>query len=61
MTEATPTPTARIKRIEVVGLFGLYDHVIDLNLEDRVTILHGPNGVGKTVLLQMIIVGAQRL
>jgi len=54
MTEATPTPTARIKRIEVVGLFGLYDHVIDLNLEDRVTILHGPNGVGKTVLLQMI-------
>lgn len=54
MTEATPTPTARIKRIEVVGLFGLYDHVIDLNLEDRVTILHGPNGVGKTILLQMI-------
>lgn len=54
MTEETPTPTARIKRIEVVGLFGLYDHVIDLNLEDRVTILHGPNGVGKTVLLQML-------
>ncbi|HEY0135449.1 MAG TPA: AAA family ATPase [Nannocystis sp.] len=54
MTEETPTPTARIKRIEVVGLFGLYDHVIDLNLEDRVTILHGPNGVGKTVLLHMV-------
>lgn len=48
------TPTARIKRIEVVGLFGLYNHVIDLKLEDRVTILHGPNGVGKTTLLQLI-------
>ena len=54
MSEETPTPTARIKRIEVVGLFGIYDHVIDLNLEDRVTILHGPNGVGKTVLLHLV-------
>jgi len=51
MTDSTPL---RIKRIEVEGLFGLYHHVIDLNLEDRVTILHGPNGVGKTVLLRMI-------
>lgn len=51
-TETTPAP--RITRIEVTGLFGLYDHVINLNLEDRVTILHGPNGVGKTVLLKMI-------
>lgn len=53
MTEEI-TPTARIQRIEVKGLFGLYDHVIDLNLEDRVTILHGPNGVGKTILLKMV-------
>lgn len=51
MTDSTPL---RIKRIEVEGLFGLYHHVIDLNLEDRVTILHGPNGVGKTALLQLI-------
>lgn len=51
MTDTTPL---RIKRIEIEGLFGLYHHVIDLNLEDRVTILHGPNGVGKTVLLRMI-------
>jgi len=51
MTDST---SLRIKRIEVEGLFGLYHHVIDLNLEDRVTILHGPNGVGKTVLLRMI-------
>jgi predicted ATP-binding protein involved in virulence len=51
MTDSTPL---RIKRIEVEGLFGLYHHLIDLNLEDRVTILHGPNGVGKTVMLQII-------
>jgi predicted ATP-binding protein involved in virulence len=51
MTDSTPL---RIKRIEVEGLFGLYHHVIDLNLEDRVTILHGPNGVGKSSLLWML-------
>jgi predicted ATP-dependent endonuclease of OLD family len=44
----------RVKRIQVEGLFGLYNHDIPLNSEERVTILHGPNGVGKTVLLKMI-------
>ncbi|MFO0586921.1 MAG: AAA family ATPase [Polyangiaceae bacterium] len=44
----------RVKRIEVKGLFGLYDHTIDLKMEDRVTILHGPNGIGKTALLRMV-------
>lgn len=44
----------RVKRIHVEGLFGLYNHDIPLNADDRVTIIHGPNGVGKTVLLKMI-------
>lgn len=44
----------RVKRIQVEGLFGLYNHDIPLNAEERVTIIHGPNGVGKTVLLKMI-------
>ena len=44
----------RLSRIEVDDLFGVYDHRIDLNLESNVTLLHGPNGVGKTVLLRMI-------
>ena len=44
----------RLQRIEVDGLFGLYDHRIDLNLKDRVTLLHGPNGVGKTTVLRMV-------
>ena len=44
----------RLQRVEVDGLFGLYDHRIDLELNDRVTFLHGPNGVGKTAILKMI-------
>ena len=44
----------RIRQIRVERLFGLYDHCIDMNLGERVTILHGPNGVGKTVTLRMV-------
>lgn len=43
----------RIASIHVKKLFGLYDHDIPLNEEHRVTILHGPNGVGKTWLLKL--------
>lgn len=48
------TEPVRVKRIEVKGLFGLYDHTIEMKLQDRVTILHGPNGIGKTALLRMV-------
>ncbi len=44
----------RIKQISVTKLFGIFDHVIPLNREDRVTIIHGANGFGKTTLLRMI-------
>lgn len=44
----------KLKGVDVEGLFGIYDHRIDLNVADRVTILHGPNGVGKTSILRMI-------
>ena len=44
----------RLRRIEIDGLFSLYDHRIDLKTEDRVTLLHGVNGVGKTTVLGMI-------
>lgn len=46
--------TLRIRQIRIDGLFGLYDHCINLNLKERVTVLHGPNGVGKTVTLKLI-------
>jgi hypothetical protein len=44
----------RIKSVSVEGLFGLYDHTIPLHLDERVTIIHGPNGVGKTRILAML-------
>jgi predicted ATP-binding protein involved in virulence len=44
----------RIRQIRIDGLFGLYNHCINLNLKERVTILHGPNGAGKTVTLKLI-------
>ena len=44
----------RITKISVTGLFGMFDHEIPLNQESRITIVHGPNGVGKTILFGMI-------
>ena len=44
----------RITKISVKNLFGMFDHEIPLNQESRITIVHGPNGVGKTTLLRML-------
>lgn len=44
----------RIQQISVTGLFGIFNHVIPLNTEERITIIHGPNGFGKTAILRMI-------
>jgi predicted ATP-binding protein involved in virulence len=44
----------RLKKFVVTGLFGLFDHEIPLRLEDRITIIHAPNGYGKTVILKLI-------
>ena len=46
--------TMKIQQISVSGLFGIFDHVIPLNVEDRITIIHSPNGFGKTALLRML-------
>lgn len=52
---AEPEPELlRIKSVSVEGLFGLYDHRIPFKLDDRVTIIHGPNGIGKTRILSWI-------
>ena len=53
MNPQEPEPL-RIRQIRIDGLFGLYNHCINLNLKERVTILHGPNGVGKTITLRMV-------
>jgi len=44
----------RIISITVRNLFGLFDHDILMNLQDRITIIRGPNGIGKTVMLKMV-------
>lgn len=44
----------RISTIKVDGLFGRFNYTIDLNADERITIIHGPNGYGKTVLLRLI-------
>lgn len=43
----------RVTRIRVRDLFDRYSHDVPLHLEERVTIIHGPNGVGKTALLRL--------
>jgi predicted ATP-binding protein involved in virulence len=43
----------RIKQISVTGLFGIFNHVIPLNMEDRITIIYGLNGIGKTAILRL--------
>jgi len=42
-----------IKQIDIRGLFGLYDHSIEILPDPRVTIIAGPNGVGKTTLFSL--------
>lgn len=44
----------RIVEISVEGLFGTFNHTIPLNQEDRITIIHSPNGFGKTAILRLI-------
>lgn len=44
----------RISQIFVRNLFGVFDHLIPMKMEDRITIIHGPNGFGKTAILRLI-------
>src|SRR3990172_1480514 len=44
----------KIKKIVVKNLFKIFHHEIPLNMKDHITIIHGPNGYGKTVLLTML-------
>ena len=42
----------RIASFGTEKLFGIFDHRIDLKNDQRVTLIHGPNGFGKTTLLR---------
>ncbi|KIF60759.1 hypothetical protein NX10_13925 [Pseudomonas fluorescens] len=45
---------ARLLEFSIDNLYGLYNHKIILNGSESISILHGPNGVGKTALLKSI-------
>lgn len=44
----------RIKKLQVSNLFGEYNYNIDIKYNKRITILHGPNGSGKTSILKFL-------
>ena len=44
----------RIRNISIRGLFDNFDHEIPLFQHEPITIIHGPNGVGKTSILKLI-------
>jgi len=44
----------RVTRVAVQPLFGIFDHSIPLQKIEPVTLIHGPNGFGKTVMLRMV-------
>lgn len=57
LPDEVPTSDARpprLRRVTVRKLFGWLDHEIELRHDERVTILIGPNGVGKTCLLELL-------
>ena len=43
-----------IKTIEITNLLGNKSFKIDFNIKERLRILHGPNGCGKTTILKII-------
>jgi predicted ATP-binding protein involved in virulence len=44
----------RLTEFQIDDLFGLYNHRIKLNSNQRITVIIGPNGRGKTVCLKFI-------
>ena len=44
----------RISKIAVHRLFGRFNHELTFNPSERITIMYGPNGIGKTMILRII-------
>lgn len=44
----------KLRSVIIEELFGQFTHHIDLNTEDRITVIHGVNGVGKTTILRLV-------
>ncbi len=43
----------KIKKIEIYGLFGMFDHTIELK-QGGVSIIFGKNGIGKTAIFKIV-------
>lgn len=54
MNTSDATAPMRLALFEVRGLFGLFNHQIRVRTAERITIVHAPNGFGKTAILKMI-------
>ena len=48
------TRAVKVRKVSVKELFGVFDHSIPMNLPERITIIHGPNGFGKTAILRLL-------
>ena len=44
----------RVKEIKIEGLFDMFDHTIPLNMEERLSIVYGINGIGKSMLFKIL-------
>ena len=53
MPSSDSTNTRALRVISVKKLFGVFDHHVELK-EERITIIHGPNGFGKTAILRLV-------
>jgi predicted ATP-binding protein involved in virulence len=44
----------QLESVKIEGLFGRFNYEIELRRPEKITIIHAPNGFGKTVLLNLI-------
>lgn len=44
----------RLLKLELLNLFGIFNHSIDYDQDERVTLITAPNGFGKTITLKCI-------
>lgn len=54
MQQQETKKTRRIRQVSVTNLFGTFNHIIPLKMDEHITIIHGPNGFGKTVMLKLL-------
>lgn len=54
MQQDVPKKTRRIQQVSVTNLFGIFNHTLPLKMHDHITIIHGSNGFGKTMMLKLL-------